>query len=111
MYKYTLLENEENLLIIDKLYVKQDDNEKYTSVILTNQRLLFFDYLVPDESAEILRTTRGLQTIRYKEIYYQIKLEDILNVDIKNDLYILKLKDNKYFEFDSEELFNLLKQR
>ena len=46
-----------------------------------------------------------------KEIYYQIKLEDILNVDIKNDLYILKLKDNKYFEFDSEELFNLLKQR
>ena len=32
--------------IFDNLYIKQGNNEKITSTILTNQRLLFLDYIV-----------------------------------------------------------------
>ena len=53
MYKYKLMDNEDVIEIFDKLYVKQGNNEKTTSVILTNKRLLFLDYLVPDEMKNI----------------------------------------------------------
>lgn len=42
MYKYTLNDNEDIIKIFDNLYIKQGRNEKTTSAILTNQRLLFF---------------------------------------------------------------------
>ena len=46
MYKYTLNDNEDIIKIFDNLYIKQGNNEKTTSAILTNQRLLFLDYIV-----------------------------------------------------------------
>ena len=46
MYKYKLNDNEDIIKIFDNLYIKQGNNEKTTSAILTNQRLLFLDYIV-----------------------------------------------------------------
>ena len=49
MYKYTLNDKEDVIKIFNNLYVKQGSNEKTTSAILTNQRLLFLDYIVQNE--------------------------------------------------------------
>ena len=76
MYKYTLNDNEDIIKIFDNLYIKQGNNEKITSAILTNQRLLFLDYIVQNEGLEVLRIARGSQAIQYKEVYYQIMLND-----------------------------------
>ena len=39
--------------IFDNLYIKQGNNEKTTSAILTNQRLLFLDYIVLNNNSII----------------------------------------------------------
>ena len=39
--------------IFDNLYIKQGKNEKITSTILTNQRLLFLDYIVLNNNSII----------------------------------------------------------
>lgn len=39
--------------IFDNLYIKQGNNEKITSTILTNQRLLFLDYIVLNNNSII----------------------------------------------------------
>lgn len=107
MYKYKLMDNEDVIEIFDKLYVKQGNNEKTTSVILTNKRLLFLDYLVPDEGAEILRVTRGVQYLRYKEIYYQINLDDIKKINNESNYQVI-LNNNMQFEFTNTALYKLL---
>ena len=53
MYKYTLNDNEDIIKIFDNLYIKQGINEKITSAILTNQRLLFLDYIVLNNNSII----------------------------------------------------------
>ena len=53
MYKYTLNDNEDIIKIFDNLYIKQGSNEKTTSAILTNQRLLFLDYIVLNNNSII----------------------------------------------------------
>lgn len=53
MYKYTLNDNEDIIKIFDNLYIKQGNNEKTTSAILTNQRLLFLDYIVLNNNSII----------------------------------------------------------
>ena len=53
MYKYTLNDNEDIIKIFDNLYIKQGNNEKITSTILTNQRLLFLDYIVLNNNSII----------------------------------------------------------
>ena len=39
--------------IFDNLYIKQGNNEKITATILTNQRLLFLDYIVLNNNSII----------------------------------------------------------
>ena len=53
MYKYTLNDNEDIIKIFDNLYIKQGNKEKKTSAILTNQRLLFLDYIVLNNNSII----------------------------------------------------------
>ena len=53
MYKYILNDNEDIIKIFDNLYIKQGNNEKTTSTILTNQRLLFLDYIVLNNNSII----------------------------------------------------------
>ena len=53
MYKYILNDNEDIIKIFDNLYIKQGNNEKTTSAILTNQRLLFLDYIVLNNNSII----------------------------------------------------------
>ena len=72
MYDFELLKNEEVVEIFDNFFIKLNENEKYTTLILTNKRLLFLDYIMPDECREVLRIARCAYYIRNKEVYYQI---------------------------------------
>lgn len=101
MYKYTLNDNEDIIKIFDNLYIKQGSNEKTTSAILTNQRLLFLDYIVKNEGLEVLRIARGSQSLQYKEVYYQIILNDIKTIN-KKELYEIVLNNNSIIEFNEK---------
>lgn len=107
MYKYTLNDNEDIIKIFDNLYIKQRSNEKTTSAILTNQRLLFLDYIVQNEGLEVLRIARGSQAIQYKEVYYQIILNDIKMIN-KKELYEIVLNNNSIIEFNNKKLYDLI---
>ncbi len=107
MYKYTLNDKEDVIKIFNNLYVKQGSNEKTTSAILTNQRLLFLDYIVQNEGLEVLRIARGSQAIQYKEVYYQINLNDIKKLN-KKELYEIVLNNNLIIEFNDKILYDLI---
>ncbi len=108
MYNFELMDNEKVIRIFDEVFIKQGENEKNTTIILTNKRLLFLDYINVNEGLEVLRIARGAEYIRYKETYYQIDLNDIVDI-IKGQYYQVILKNDITFEFDNEELYSLLK--
>lgn len=108
MYNFKLMDNEEVIKIFDEILIKQGENEKDTIIILTNERLLFLDYTTLDEGLEVLRVARGTDYIKYKDVYYQINLNDIENIS-RDKYYQVVLKKQVSFEFDNEELYNLLR--
>lgn len=106
MYNLNLENNEELIEVFENEYVKQGNNEKNTTIAITNKRLLFMDYM-KDDPDEVLRIARGVDYVRYKEVYYQIRLSEIDEI-VKKDLYSVLLKNGNEFEFDNEKLFNLI---
>ena len=106
MYNFELLKDEETIEIFDDIYVRQGNNEKNTTIILTSQRLLFLDYLADDPN-EILRIGRGVQYLRAKEVYYQAQLSDIEKI-ILDKLYKVTFNNGVSFDFENENLYNLL---
>ena len=106
MYNFDLLNKEEIVKIFDELLIKQGDKQKIISAILTNKRLLFFEF-VSDDYIETLRTARGMSFIRNKEVSYVIDLKDIETI-VEEEYYVINLKDNISFEFDDKQLFELL---
>lgn len=107
MYNFELIKDEELIKIFDDIYIKQNENEKTTTIILTNKRLLFLEHKTPNEGLEVLRITRGTNYIKIKDVYYQVNLEDILNI-IKEENYQVILRSGMIFEFNNDELYNLL---
>ncbi len=108
MYNFELLKGEETIAIFDDVYIRQEKNEKETSIVLTNKRMLFLDYDKYD-SREILRIGRNSDYLRYKEVYYQFNLSDIKEI-ILNEIYKVILKNGTNFEFDNKDLYKLLKE-
>lgn len=108
MYNLELMNNEEVIRIFDEIFVKQNKNEKITTIVLTNKRLLFLDYLIENEGLEVLRIARGINYIKTKEVYYQINLSDVKNIS-KNKYHKIVCKNGMSFEFDDDELYKLLK--
>lgn len=53
--------------IFDNLYIKQGSNEKTTSAILTNQRLLFLDYIVLNNNSIIEFNDKKLYDLILKQ--------------------------------------------
>ena len=106
MYNFNLYDDENVVKIFDEVLIRQNDKQRITSIVLTNKRLLFYDF-VNSDPAETLRTARGMYGIRTKEVSYIIDLNNIESIE-KGKYYLINLKDNISFEFDSEELYNLL---
>lgn len=106
MYNFNFIENEELGEVFEDVYVRQNNNEKITTIALTNKRLLFLDYITND-GLEALRIMNKMNLVRTKEVYYKINLEDIKSLR-KTEYYNIVLKDDTEFEFNSEELYELL---
>lgn len=106
MYNFNFIENEELIEIFEEVLVKQNDNEKITTIALTNKRLLFLDYITNDV-LEALRITNKMNLVRSKEVYYQLNLEDIKLLS-EEEYYSIVLKDGTEFEFNKKELYELL---
>ena len=106
MYNFNFIENEELIEIFDEVLVKQNDNEKITTIALTNKRLLFLDYITND-GLEALRMTNKMNLVRTKEVYYQLNLDDIESLS-EAEYYNIILKDGIEFEFNNKELYELL---
>ena len=77
MYNLNLSKNEKLIQIFDKTLITNDIEEKTTTIAITNKRLLFLDYLNTNVALDALRITNKLNTIRYKDIYYELNLSDI----------------------------------
>lgn len=106
MYNFNFIEDEQLIEVFDEVFIKQDDNEKITTIALTNKRLLFLDY-VTNDGLEVLRITNKLNLVRNKEVYYQINLIDIKLIK-DSGYYKVILMDNTSFEFNNQRLYELL---
>ena len=106
MYNFNFIENEELREVFNEVYVRQNNNEKMTTIALTNKRLLFLDYITND-GLEALRITNKMNLGRSKGVYYKINLEDIKLLSEK-EYYNIVLKDGTKLEFNNKELYELL---
>ena len=106
MYNFNFTSNEELIDVFDEVYIRQNNDEKITTIALTNKRLLFLDYIVND-GLEVLRITNKMNLARIKEVYYSIDLDQIEQI-YKDEYFIIKLKDNTSLEFNELKLFELL---
>jgi len=106
MYNFNFIENEELIEVFDEVYIRQNDNEKITTIALTNKRLLFLDY-VTNDGLETLRITNKMNLVRSKEVYYSIDLDEIEKV-YEDEYFVIKLKDNTEIEFNNKDLYKLL---
>ena len=106
MYNFNFIENEELVEAFDGVYVRQNNNEKITTIALTNKRLLFLDYITND-GLEALRIMNKMNLVRTKEVYYQLNLDDIESLS-EAEYYNIVLKDGTEFEFNNKELYELL---
>lgn len=107
MYNFNFIDNEKLIDVFDDVLIKQGNNEKITTIALTDKRLLFLDYLSNDVK-DTLRIAKGINYIRYKEVYYEVYLNNIKEI-IHNDFYEIILKDNIVIEFRDHNLYKLLK--
>lgn len=106
MYNFGLIDDEKVIEVFDDIWVCQNDLEKNTTIALTNKRILFMDY-DKYNSNEVMRIARGVDYMRFKEVYYKINIEDIEEVS-KKDNYVICLKDKTKIEFDNDNLFSLI---
>lgn len=64
MYNFNLNKDEEIIKVFDDVLIRQEGNEKVTTIALTNKRVLFLDYLIENEGLEVLRIARGMNYIK-----------------------------------------------
>ena len=109
MYDFKKLENEFVKNIIDDCILLTNNVEKNITVIITNMRLLFLDY--PNSGIqEDLRISRGLNYSRKKELFFEIKLEDIKEIE-KGEFNKYILKDTNYFYLKSDEVLKIINKK
>ena len=109
MYNIDLLKNEKIIDIFDEVFIKQGNQEKYTTIAITNKRLLFLDYFGNTFIEETLRIAQGVSYLRMKKVYFIIDRKDIKRIS-KKDYYNIELKDN-IIEFDNEDIYQILKEK
>lgn len=109
MYNLNLSKNEKLIQIFDNILITNNIEEKTTTIAITNKRLLFLDYLNTNDALDALRITNKLNTIRYKDIYYELNLSDIKLIKQSN-YYTISKNNEPIFNFYNKEIYNLLNQ-
>ena len=109
MYNLNLSKNEKLIQIFDNILITNNNEEKTTTIAITNKRLLFLDYLNTNDVLDALRITNKLNTIRYKDIYYELNLSDI-KLTKQSNYYTISKNNEPIFNFYNKEIYNLLNQ-
>ena len=109
MYNFNFEKEEKLIEIFENIHINNNQEEKNTTIAITNKRLLFLDYLNTNDGREALRITNKLNYIRYKEVYYQINLIDI-KLTKELDYYKVTKNNEIIFNFYNNELYNLIKK-
>ena len=107
MYNFNFMKNEKLIEIFDEILIRQDKKEKITTIALTDKRLLFLDYIT-NPGYEALKITKGINFVKYKDVYCQIELTNIESIKNNNEYYLITLKDKTSFEFNNDDLYKLL---
>lgn len=111
MYEFQKLENEEIIFISDNSILKIDDQEKNISTILTNQRLLLFDYPSSvNNYQEVMKSSRGADYVKQKEVILDVLLSNIENITKEDGYDKYLLSDTNYFYLRDDELSAKIKK-
>jgi hypothetical protein len=106
MYNFNFQENEELLEVFDPIYIKQGNIEKNTAVAVTTNRILFMAF-VKDDPFEDMKAGRVIGQIKFKQVFFEIPLVNVEKVE-DGELYKLTMYNGMDFEFENEDLYNLL---
>jgi len=109
MYNFKLLNNENIKKIIDDVLIYK--NNKLYSFIITNKRLLVFDY--PSgyhNSMEDLRISGKINYIKMKEIIFERNVDDIKEITEKNGKYFIMFNDDSFIEIGNKNAYETIKE-
>lgn len=106
MFNFDFIKSEELIEVFENIWISQGKNEKNTTIALTNKRLLFMDYDKFDPK-ETLRLSQVTDYDRYKQVYYQVDLDNLESLTT-NDCYLANFKNDFSFKFDDIKLYELL---
>ena len=104
MYNFNLKKNEELVYLLDAVLVDLNNEEFITTVALTTKRILFLDYYNIDEE---LRITKYRNTVRFKEVFYEVDLKELEKVD----KFTIYLKNSVSFKIFDKTIINLIKEK
>lgn len=109
MYNFSFEEGEELIQVFDPIYIKQGEVEKNTAVAVTTQKILFMSYM-NDDPFEDMKAGNVIGVIKFKRPFYEIPLVNIQKVE-KDELYKITMYNGMNFEFENDDLYNLLVKR
>lgn len=110
MYNFNFEEGEQLIKVFDPIYIKQGDVEKNTAVAITTNRILFMGYM-RDNPLDDMIPGKVIGVIKFKSVFYEIPLVNVEKVVDNDELYKAIMYNGTNFEFENEELFNLLVKR
>ena len=106
MYEFKKLDGEEIVLISDDSILKVDGNDKNISTILTNQRLLLFDYPSSvNNYQEAMKVGRGADYIKQKELILDVYISDIVSITLEDGYDKYLLENTNYFYLKDIQIF------
>ena len=108
MYNFDLEKGEKVIDNFDDVYVKTGNDILCVSVIITNLRLLFFDY---PKDINPFKFGRSTNTLTSKEEILEVKLADIKDIKKVKDFYKYTLNDEKYFMLSDENTYRIVSKK
>ena len=108
MYNFNFEEGESLIEVFDPIYVKQGDVERNTAIAVTTKKILFLAYM-KDDPFEDMKAGRVIGQVKFKQVFYEILLSNVQKVQ-EDELYKVETFNGINFEFENEDLYNLLKE-
>lgn len=89
MFNFELFENENIEIISNDAILKTEDEAISVTVVITNQRLLILD---SPKDLESFRVGKQILTPSFKEIIFEVPLEEIISISAGEEFDCYKLK-------------------
>lgn len=106
MYNFNFQEDENLIKVFDPIYIKQGDIEKNIALAVTTNRILFMAFL-KDDPFEDMKAGSVIGKIKFKQVFFEIPLVNLQKIE-NGEIYRVTLFNGTNFEFENEDLYNLL---